>query len=322
MSPYRRNILVGVTVLGAMITLGWMILKFGDQPARFFATPSQPLFFNTDRADGLGEGSSITYRGVVVGRVKTVARSENGQDVIITAEVDRAPPLPGNVRGEITMVSALGGTSTIVLAPTGPTVQGQLQPGARLQAHFVGLQFLPPEFADLARELRTTAQQFRESQVIAHIDQQVQRAGKVLESANQLISDPTLRDDLKATMANIRAASETINKVGGKLDKLADDASGTMGDVRTTVAKAGTNIDTIGKQVGDRLTQVSATLDHFRSIASKIDNGNGTAGQLVNDPKLYQALVDSSLQLNATIGDLKRLVEQWEQEGLHFKLTK
>ena len=37
MSPYRRNILVGVTVMGALIALGWMILKFGDRPARFFA---------------------------------------------------------------------------------------------------------------------------------------------------------------------------------------------------------------------------------------------------------------------------------------------
>ena len=42
----------------------------------------------------------------------------------------------------------------------------------------------------------------------------------------------------------------------------------------------------------------------------------------MNDPKLYQALVDSSRELNATIVDLKRLVEQWEQEGLHFKLAK
>ena len=41
---------------------------------------------------------------------------------------------------------------------------------------------------------------------------------------------------------------------------------------------------------------------------------------LVNDPKLYQSLVDNSRELNATILDLKRLVEQWEQEGVSFKL--
>ena len=58
----------------------------------------------------------------------------------------------------------------------------------------------------------------------------------------------------------------------------------------------------------------------FAAVAAKIDAGQGTAGQLVNDPKLYQSLVDSARELNATITDFKRLVEQWEQEGVSLKL--
>ena len=115
MTPYRRNTLVGVTVLGALFVLGWMILKFGDRPARFFATETIPIKFITDRGDGLGEGSNLTYRGVIVGRVKVVKRSDDGKEVVIDAEVDKKPPLPGNLLGEITTVSALGGTSTLAL---------------------------------------------------------------------------------------------------------------------------------------------------------------------------------------------------------------
>jgi phospholipid/cholesterol/gamma-HCH transport system substrate-binding protein len=322
MSPYRRNILVGVTVLGALIALGWMILKFGDRPARFFAAESMPITFITDRADGLGEGSNMTYRGVIVGKINTLKRADNGKGVIINAEVDKEPPLPANLRGEITIVSALGGTSSMVLQLEGDQETGQLKEGSQLHAAFVGLQMLPPEFADLARELKATAVHIRESKVIANLNEQISKVGKVLDSANGLISDPKLRDDLKVTMSNMRSASETINNIGGKINKLTDDASATMTDVRKTVNSVGGNVDTIAKQTGDRLTQISKTLDHFQSIAAKIDNGQGTAGQLVNDPKLYQALVDSSRELNATIVDLKRLVEQWEQEGLHFKLSK
>jgi phospholipid/cholesterol/gamma-HCH transport system substrate-binding protein len=95
-----------------------------------------------------------------------------------------------------------------------------------------------------------------------------------------------------------------------------------MGDVRMTVKTANSNIESIGKQLTARLEQISRTLDHFQSIAGKIDTGQGTAGQLVNDPKLYQALVDSAMQLNQTIADLSRLVEQWEQEGMSLKLAK
>src|SRR5439155_19922777 len=168
MSPYRRNILVGTTVIGALAILGWMILKFGDRPARLFSTPTMPITFISDRGDGLGEGSNVTYRGVTVGRVKNVKRTDDGKQVIIEGEVDISPPLPANLEGEIVMLSALGGTSTLTLVPIDAVEKGKLESGARLRAHFVGLQFLPPEFAELARELRATAQQFRESKVILH----------------------------------------------------------------------------------------------------------------------------------------------------------
>jgi phospholipid/cholesterol/gamma-HCH transport system substrate-binding protein len=322
MSPYRRNILVGAVVLGALVTLGWMILKFGDRPARYFATPSQPVRFTTDRADGLGEGSSITYRGVIVGRVKNVLRTEDGKEVIIEAEVDRTPPLPANVEGAIRQVSQLGGTSSIHLLLIGTELKGQLASGATLKARYEGLSLFPPEFNELAVEITAAARQFREQNVIANVNEQVTKAGKLIESANSLIGDPKMREDLKATLASVRQTSETLAKIAPKLDKITGDASATLVDVRTTVKSANTNIDTIGKQLSARMEQIAKTLETFQSIAAKIDNGQGTAGQLVNDPKLYQALVDSATQLNLTIADLNRLVEQWEQEGISFKLGK
>jgi phospholipid/cholesterol/gamma-HCH transport system substrate-binding protein len=307
-------------VIGALVTLGWMILKFGDRPAKMFATPSMPITFATDRADGLSEGSNVLYRGVIVGRVKTVRRTEDGREVLIESEVDRTPPLPANVEGVIRQLGQLGPTSAISLVLTNPQPTGQIAPGMRIHARYEGLSLFPPEVSELAVELKATVRQFRESNVIAHIDEQVQNLGRVMESANSLISDPKLREDIRTALANIRNASESVSRIGTKLDKLSDEVSGAVGDVRTTVNKAGNTVDSLGKQVSDRLAQVSVTLDHFNSIAAKLDNGQGTAGQLINDPKLYQGLVEASLQLNATIVDLKRLVEQWEQEGLHFKL--
>ena len=320
MSPYRRNILVGITVLGALVTLGWMILKFGDRPAKFFATPSQPVTFTADRADGLSEGSNVLYRGVIVGRVKGVKLTDDGKSVIIDGEVDRTPPLPANVEGAIRQLGQLGPTASIFLILKGDQPNGELKPDAQLAAHYEPLNLFPPEVAEVAAELTRTVRQFRESQIIDNLNQQITKIGKVAASANDLLSDPKLREDIKTALSNIRAASESVKEIGSKLDKLSGEVSSAVGDVRTTVNKAGSTVDTLGKQVGDRLTQVATTLDHFNSIAAKIDNGQGTAGQLVNDPKLYQGLVEASQQLTATITDLKRLVEQWEQEGIHFKL--
>ncbi len=134
MSPYRRNILVGVVVLGAMIFLGWMILKFGDQPAKLFAAPTMPIYFTAQRADGVAEGSPVLYQGVNVGRITRVRRSDDGKGVLIEGQVDIAPPLPANVEGAIVAQSVLGAGAGVSLKLTGPEPIGQLKDTTTLNA--------------------------------------------------------------------------------------------------------------------------------------------------------------------------------------------
>ena len=67
---------------------------------------------------------------------------------------------------------------------------------------------------------------------------------------------------------------------------------------------------------------VARLLETFQSVAGKIDHGQGTAGMLVNDNKLYQSLVDTAQEIKLTVNDLKLLIEQWTQEGVSLKLGK
>jgi phospholipid/cholesterol/gamma-HCH transport system substrate-binding protein len=343
MSAYKKNILVGATVLVSLALLGWMILKFGAKPAVLFTKPQFPVVFKTDRADGIDQGSNVAYRGVKVGTVANIRRSDDQRSVIIDGLLDREPPLPANVEGVIRSNSALGSAATINLDLIGPDPKGQLQPHQEIPARYVGLDVFPHEFADLARDLRETSRQFRESNVVVHLDetirttqQQITKAGELIDSMNRTFTDSKLRQDLDGSAANIREATDTAKKVaanlekfsndlnqfGGSLQKLSSEATTTVTDARTTINKAQGHVDELAKQVSDRLEQLSKILEDFRSVSAKINQGQGTAGLLVNDPKLYQSLVDTSRELNATITDLKRLVEQWEQEGVTFRLNK
>jgi len=319
MTSYRRNIVVGITMLGALVILGWMIMQFGDRPAKLFAPETMPVTIITERADGIAEGSVVGYRGVGVGRVQSVRRSEDNIHVVIECLIDVTPPLPDNVEGLIRS-QFFGGSGILSLVLTGPEPVGVLKKGKTLHAHFVGLDVVPPEFAQLATDLRLTSQQFRDSNIVAHLDEQVQRAGKILDSVDKIVSDPKLRDDIKGAVSNIRSASENASRLTAKLEQTTDHVNQAVGDVRGTLAKTNTSIDTLTHQTSDRMEQLANTLANLESITNKIDKGQGTAGALVNDPKLYQSLVDTSRELNTTISDLKRLVEQWEQEGMSFKL--
>lgn len=328
MTQYRKNFLVGVTVLCGLLVLAWMILKFSGQSARLFAEKQFNVQFVVNRADGLAEGSPVLYRGVNVGQVTGVRRADNQREVIIDASLDESPPLPRNVEGLIRLQALLGAGAGINLELIGgEEPQGQLQPGDSIAARYVGLDLVPPEFGGLATDLREISRTFRDSGLITNLNDTVLKAGRTMESVEKLVADPKMRQDIETTLTNLRTASESATRIGTNLEKVSGELNGITTEASATIKSAGSaitsteaRVNELAEQMSARLEQVSKLLSNFESISSKVNNGEGTAGLLINDAKLYESLVDSSQQLSLTISDLKRLVEQWEQEGVSLKL--
>src|SRR5687768_5691043 len=99
MSAYQRNVLVGAVVLVGLGILAWMILQFANRAASFFLTTGTQITLTTPRADGVADGSPITYKGVNVGRVtgvRRVASKADGEDILIDALIEADPPLPAD----------------------------------------------------------------------------------------------------------------------------------------------------------------------------------------------------------------------------------
>jgi phospholipid/cholesterol/gamma-HCH transport system substrate-binding protein len=319
--------MVGIVVLGGLITLAWMLLRFGASFVSPFAPPFIKVQFVADRAEGISNGSAILYRGVTVGRVERVVRMPDGLHVAIEGQLDREPPLPANLRAVIRAQGLVGGGASLNLELVGEQPQGVLADKTEIPTTFIGLDLLPDEFTALATELRLAIRQFRETGVVEHIDQQVQRIGQLVDSTNSIVSDPKLREDLRNSLENIRSTTERTDRLAANLEKfseglpkLSSEASGAIGEFRTTIDRTQQEITTISKQVNERLAQMATILDRVQQITDKVNSGQGTAGALVNDRELYASLVDTAKELSATTAALRRLLEQWEQEGLPLKL--
>lgn len=313
--------MVGIVVLGALISLGWMLIRFGGRLMSPFASPTMGVRLMADRADGISIGSAVLYRGVTIGRVESVSRAPDKIHVYIDTQVDKDPPLPSNLRGLIRAQGIVGAGATIFLELDGTEPQGTLTREQVVQTRFVGLELLPDEFTALATELRQTIRQFREANIVAHIDEQVLKVGKLLDSAQLVIGDPQLKEDLRASLTNLRTTTERAERIAtsferfsGDLPKLSSEATGALSEFRATVKTTQTGVESASKQLNEVLARV-------QSVAEKVNAGQGTAGALVNDPRLYESLVDSARELNATVSTLRRLLEQWEKEGLPLKLN-
>ncbi len=330
MSPFKRNSIVGAVVLVALVMLAWMILQFANRAASFFLTTGMPITLTTSRADGVAEGSPVTYKGVNVGRVTGVRRvpnqGGNGEDILIDALIEADPPLPANLQGRIKQTSLLGASATISLEPgldlptTGPGGTGtasangraaigpNLSEGANLPAEYV------PDITSLGDNIRG-----------------------LTDSIQDIIGDPALQENIKVSMTNIRETTESAARLSKRLETLSErlgeiaetsngtmtdargavkDVRGTVKDVRGTVNEARAEMRKLSSNLNQRIEQVAVSLQHVQSVAQKIDEGKGTAGQLINDPKLYESLADTAAEMNLMMKDMRRLIQQWEQEGI------
>jgi phospholipid/cholesterol/gamma-HCH transport system substrate-binding protein len=321
MSAYRRNILVGMTVITALGVLGWMFLRFGAKTANVFAPPQATVTFDAPQVTGISEGSGITYLGVSVGRVIKLDRKPDGSGVIIEALVVTDPPVPSNVTAEIVTTNLIGGGSQLSLETTGPpTFNPPIQVRQMIPTHYVGLRLniVPAQFGETADKIATAADEIakishdlRTTGFVEHLDETVKNVneqtshmGDVLKDVHNVLGDEKVQTDVRTAVANFREAAEKANGIATDLKKLSENG----------------RLDALASSAGDRLQQLSKLLDSASSIAAKLDRGEGTAGQLLNDTKLYQSLLDASRQVNLMIQDLRRLAGQWEQEGVTFKL--
>jgi phospholipid/cholesterol/gamma-HCH transport system substrate-binding protein len=176
--------------------------------------------------------------------------------------------------------------------------------------------------------------QANRQKLVQHLDEtivslrtQAEKVGAVMDSTRSLLNDPKLQEDIRQTLANIHEVTDRANKIGVKLDTLADNANATLGDVRTTVgdankviAKTDKNLDQISHQVGDDLDKLGQTFKQFQEISEKINKGHGTAGALINDPKLYDELATTAKELNVVAASMERLMDQWEKDGISVNM--
>jgi phospholipid/cholesterol/gamma-HCH transport system substrate-binding protein len=320
----RRDVVVGIFVIVGLGALGWMILKFGDLPTTVTRMKSFQVHVQFPTAPGVMKDTPVRFCGYQIGRVTTVMSPEVREDLnthqkyhqtlCILSINKRYVDIPSNV--EVKLMTRGLGSSYLELKvnpaklPAPPRYPGDpsscfLQDGMPLQGS-TGMtsEFFPEESQQKLKSLVEDMRTF-------------------VGNANRIIGDPNNQQNFKATLANLSKTSDAFPDAVEQAVLLMKDAQKTMEEFRGLATAGGETLKNTDRKfervVASLVTtsdEIGKTATQLRQAMEKINNGQGSAGQLINDGRLYEGLLEDTTQLNLLIKDIKSLIDKVSEKGL------
>jgi phospholipid/cholesterol/gamma-HCH transport system substrate-binding protein len=310
METRSNHILVGSVVLAllaaVLIFIVWISQAGGKQDKHY------DIFFS-QAVDGLANGSAVTFSGVPVGQVESIALQPQTPELVrVRIAVHRDTPV---IVGTTASVNGVGftGVSQIQLAPPDRTRQqsGHAEitcpqdPSPRCP---YGVPVIPTKAGGLAAVLNSAPE------LLNKVTTLTTRLTDLLSDKNQnsiaaiLVNMKTISknladrsDEIAATMADARIAIRQAGDAADKFGKLADtsnevlahDARPMIADLRRTIQSAQTSMDNLDKVLAEAKPGV-----HTFSTRTLPE-----AGQLIHD-------------LQATSQSLRNVSERLDQQGV------
>ncbi len=260
------------------------------------------------RVDGLVRSSAVIIKGFKVGQVSDIEFAKDGSgQLIVNFTIPKDIKLPKNTVAQIISTDLLGTrTIELILAPdhhqyykAGDTLPSNIEKNLKEQ---VGMQILP---------LKNKAEQLMGS----------------LDSAMTVITYIFN----KKTRENLRESFQHINSTILNIETTSNDLKELVGTEKYTLAHIINNVDSISSnlrrnsknlnhithnlttfsdsladlKLQTTISKTAHTLDQVSLILAKINSQDGSIGLLINNPTLYNNLINTNNSLDILLRDIK-----------------
>ena len=271
-----REAIVGFTLLAAVSGSAglWFWIKGVSLASRQWT-----IKVSFADAAGLADRSSVTYRGVLVGRVSSIKATASA----VIAELEITNPdlvLPRPVMAQVQSGSLLGGDAEVALLSAGPapaaTEPGPLAKGCattRIVCNGGSVEGqTAPTMASVTSTLQALLDQASNEKLIPKVvattesfDLTAKEANRFMASGQVLVTDLTAAvRKADPTLTNLNKATAHLNSIVAALDN-----PKTIGDLKATASNAKTltaRLDAVGGDV-NKLTSDPTFMDGVRSVA-------------------------------------------------------
>ncbi|MFA5251406.1 MAG: MlaD family protein [Phycisphaerae bacterium] len=284
----RRNVVVGVFVVVAICALVWLIFMFNDFPTVVSELSSFQVYVQFPMAPGVVKDTPVRFCGYPIGSVTKVAPPQMREDLNTGLKYHQTVVVLSvnekyvNIPSNVKVkLMTRGLGSSYIELSVDPTLPlVQRDPNRPETVYLVDGMFLQGS-TGMTSEFFPEESQKR-------LDELINGLTAFINNANEIVGDNANKENIKTTLANLSVATEELKKF----------------------LASGVNTS----------EEVSKTSAEMRLILEKINSGQGSAGKMINDARLYEKLLENSEELEVLLQDLKEMVAEFRKKGIKIKL--
>jgi len=289
----KVGILAAVAI--TILILGYSFLKGNDVFSR-----EKEFYAIYESVEGLTVSKPVLVNGFQIGRVSQLTLQPDGR-ILTEFKIHPEYEIPKSTVARLESIDLLGGKAIIFDLGTGEYADD----GDTLRAN-------------IQKDLMTQIQpvQKKAEQIISRLD-------SILISVDNTIS-PEFQRNFNSSFASIARSLQTLEATTKKVDHMVGNESGRLSAIFANLESISSNFAQNNKRITTVMTNLEKVSDQFaranfentirnadKAVAdmqlaiNKINNGQGSLGQLVNDKQLYNNLNSSAENLNKLMIDLK-----------------
>ena len=148
--------------------------------------------------------------------------------------------------------------------------------------------------------------------MIANISTVVERVDKLVAHLDKVVGDEKVQSDVKGITRDLKTTSEDLHKLvqlwTSESQKLANNVNDGIDNTEERIAQSLRNLNEV-------LGKLDDSADHLASVLQAIDQGKGTAGLLVRDERLYEALTLAFSNIAEVAATVQRIAGKVEEDG-------
>jgi|5_EtaG_2_1085323.scaffolds.fasta_scaffold00025_109 phospholipid/cholesterol/gamma-HCH transport system substrate-binding protein len=250
---------------------------------------------------GLAKSSPVIVNGFQVGLVSDVyfKEDQSGNLMVELVITDRDLKIPSNSVANLISLDLL---SSKGIGLTLGDSNVELVDGDTIPSHFE-----KSMLDDVSEQLLPMKQ--KAEKLMISLDSTIIVSKTTLENLNKLFDEQNQRN-LKLSLISLKTTLE-------KFQTFADNANATMNTLKPTVKKYGDLADSL-KQVDIKTTleKANKTFEEITAVMQKMNNGEGTMGQLMTNDSLYKNLESVTRDLDKLLIDMEANPKRY----VHFSI--